>query len=308
MKLHELVFLRNELQKSIDLHGVKLELEKNSCHLTNLLNHCNDNYKFKISQLSESHLVKINVFNDDIAQLKQIINEVNNEIYSLTRRFFEENYQKECFWYNPTKIREVKKLVMADGSLEHLLSRIYINTSWQYPLLEIGCRDGEFTKHLVAGDPLYISDIDQDFLDSSLAQFTQQYQARVRKYLITQDFKINGMPKNQFGFIFSYNFFNYLSLDTIKQFLLQAQEWLKPGGSMLFTYNNADLSASAGLSENYFMTYVPKSMLVPMVESIGFQIVDLQDHLPSTSWIEIKKPGVLKTVKAHQTLGEIKYF
>ena len=84
--------------------------------------------------------------------------------------------------------------------------------------------------------------------------------------------------------------------------------WLRPGGVILFTYNNADLSASAGMCESYFMTYVPKSMLLPLAESLGYILEKDYDFLPSTSWIELKKPGLLNTVKAHQSLGEIKYF
>lgn len=306
MKLNELVFLRNKLQTSIDVSKINYELEQNQANLNTLAEHANDYYKEKILNLSKNHSRALEVLEDDINTAQNIINEINLEIFQVTRRFFEDNYQKECFWYDPKRLREVKQLVMADGSLEHLLNRIYLRTSWQYPALELGCRDGEFTKYLVAADPLYISDIDNEFLSSAISQFTPEYQARVRKYLIGRDFHVYGLPINQFGFIFSFNFFNYLSLDTIKQFLLQANQWLRPGGIMLFTYNNADISASAGLAEDYFMTYVPKSMLVPMIESLGFEIVDAQDHWPSTSWIEIKKPGTLKTVKAHQALGEIK--
>jgi hypothetical protein len=68
------------------------------------------------------------------------------------------------------------------------------------------------------------------------------------------------------------------------------------------------MSGSAGLTEGYFMTYVPKSMLVPMAESLGFEVAKCFDFHPSTSWIELKKPGTLSTVKAHQALGEIKYY
>jgi hypothetical protein len=48
--------------------------------------------------------------------------------------------------------------------------------------------------------------------------------------------------------------------------------------------------------------------LAPMIESLGFEVVSSADYLPSTSWIEIRKAGTLSTVKAHQVLGEIKYY
>ena len=131
------------------------------------------------------------------------------------------------------------------------------------------------------------------------------YQGRVRKYLI-DDFQIEGLPQNQFGFIFSYNFFNYLSLDSIKQYLIQAFKWLRPGGIMVFTYNNADLPIPASYADNYYMSYVPKSILIPMCESLGFEIEQTQDFDLGVSWVEIKKPGKLSTIKASQALGEIK--
>ena len=76
---------------------------------------------------------------------------------------------------------------------------------------------------------------------------------------------------------------------------------------MLFTYNNCDIPAAAGYAENYFMSYVPKSMLIPLCESLGFEVVQTQDFEPAVSWIELKKPGTLTTVKASQALGEIKF-
>jgi SAM-dependent methyltransferase len=161
---------------------------------------------------------------------------------------------------------------------------------------------------LVASDPLYIADIDSEFVDNTVQKFTPEYQARLRRYLIDiTNYNISNLPTGQFNFIFSFNFFNYLSLDSIKQLLKRAMIWLRPGGVILFTYNNADMSPSAGLSESYFMTYVPKSLLIPLVESLGYEVVTSRDFHPSTSWIEIKKPGTLSTVKAHQALGEIKY-
>ena len=160
---------------------------------------------------------------------------------------------------------------------------------------------------LVASDPLYIADVFDEFLSSAVQQFPPLFQGRVRKYLIHDFYKIPNLPKNQLGLIFSYNFFNYLSVDSIKQFLIQAMEWLRPGGTIIFTYNNADLPAAAAYAENYFMTYVPESILVPMAESIGFETVYLHNCEPAYSIIELQKPGELRSIKVGQTAGEIKH-
>ena len=308
MKLNELVRLRNELRSSINLTLIEQELKGNQHTLNYLSDLAGDRYKDKIQQVSNDHIRVLTIAKEDIDKIQLIIAEIDQEISERTKEFFESNYTTEHFFYDPHLYRQNKTMLVADGSAEELLNRIYFHSTWEYPAMEIGCRDGEWTKHLVTFDPLYLVDLHFMFLRSALKQFTPEYQARVRQYQMTNDFRVSNLPLNQFGFIFSFNFFNYLSLDTIKQILLQAQDWLRPGGSMIFTYNNADLSASAGMCENHHMTYVPKSMLVPMVESIGFEVVATTDYLPSTSWIEIRKRGELKTVKAHQCLGEIKYY
>jgi hypothetical protein len=67
------------------------------------------------------------------------------------------------------------------------------------------------------------------------------------------------------------------------------------------------MPAGAGYAETYFMSYVPKSLLVAMCEGLGFTITNTHEFDPAIAWIEIKKPGTLKTVKASQALGEVKY-
>jgi SAM-dependent methyltransferase len=208
--------------------------------------------------------------------------------------------------FDADTIRQIRILPYDKKFQQVITQRINLYSNWKYPALEIGCRDGEWTKMLVASDPLYISDFYEDFFQSASEQFPPVYQGRLRKYLITDFCKIANLPKNQFGLIFSYNFFNYLSIDSIKQLLIQALEWLRPGGLMMFTYNNADLPAAAGHAESYYMTFVPKSILVPLAESLGFEITFSFDDDPAFSFIEFKKPGKLKSIKAAQTVGEIK--
>jgi len=307
MKLQQLVELRNELQKSIDLSVIRDELEKNTKNLKNLIEISDPEYGKAIEEIASQHSQIITYLEADNQRVQSTINELNLDIQSLSSKFFAENYETELKYTNPDAIRRVRVMNIPDGIDLSLRNRINLHSNWKYPALEIGCRDGEWTKNLVASDPLYITDTHQDFLDSTSNQFTPEYQARLRKYLI-QDNKIQGLPKNQFGFIFSYNFFNYLSFDSIKQYLIQSFEWLRPGGSMIFTYNNADLPAAVGLAEAYFMTYVPKSMLVPLCESLGFSVTMATDFPPLTSWIELKKPGQLKTVKAHQVMCKIVHF
>ena len=110
--------------------------------------------------------------------------------------------------------------------------------------------------------------------------------------------------QEQFGFVFSYNYFNYRSIQGFKDYLSEIFKLLRPGGVMMFTYNNADLPQAAAYAENYFMSYMPKGLLIPLCRSLGFDMIADYDF-STLSWLEIKKPGELKTIKAHQALARI---
>lgn len=307
MKLNELVRLRNQLANALEITNLNVEIEKNYSRLLSLTYDIDTDLSSKINELAHAHKEIDQLFQRDRDHLASLVTLVQDKINQLSAKFFAENYQLELRYLDPDSIRKTRSITPDQDFEQILLQRINLYSNWQYPALEIGCRDGEWTKHLVASDPLYIADVFSDFLSSAVEQFPPLYQGRVRKYLIHDFYKIPNLPKNQFGLIFSYNFFNYLSVDSIKQFLIQAMDWLRPGGTIIFTYNNADLPAAAGYAESYYMTYVPESILVPMAESIGFETVYLYNCDPAYSIIELRKPGQLKSIKVGQTAGEIKY-
>jgi len=290
----------------MNLSIISEEIDSNLDRLEFLQNNIDQDIQLKIANLVTRHKTNLNNLILDLDHLNSVVDAVQNKINQLSTKFFTDNYQVEIAYNDLNAIRNVRIMAKNEEFESILLKRINHHSSWKFPALELGCRDGEYTKYLVASDPLYIADYFQDFIDSASQQFTPLYQNRLRKYLIHDFYKIDNLPINQFNFIFSYNFFNYLSLDSIKQLMIQSFNWLRPGGSILFTYNNADLPISAAYAESDFMTYVPKSIVVPMIESIGFVESFSVDINPSFSLLEFVKPGVLTTNKASQALGEIK--
>ena len=261
---------------------------------------------------------QLNLHQPDI--LKTVEN-INAEITRRSQKFFTESYtvereltgEPEFLTQNLRNFRHWRNIRLeTDHSPDnHMLGVIQKNVNHQYPVLEIGCRDGEWTKYLVAGDPLYIAEYTDEFLHNAAHQFTAQYVPRIRQYKIKNNSILN-LPNEQFGFIFSYNFFNYLSFDSIKQWMKSAHTWLKPGGVIMFNYNNADFGYGAGMAESSVQSYCPMSLLRPMCESIGLEYHDHQDYVDTLftpmSWIQFKKPGELSTVKLAQALGQIKYY
>lgn len=312
------------MKKLTELVRIREQLE--SVYNTGPIADLVDNLKIQISavgtetSLEESGKLVLEL-NEDLNRIhgdlefcqnrfKLTIDKINRDISQEAQKFYTDNYNLEIRVESEAvdRIRTVRVMDLSDQVRQSIIDRIQFHTTWKYPALEIGCRDGEYTRHMVAADPLYITDQYRDFLTSSVENFTPEYQQRVRKYLI-RDTNFSDLPQEQFAFVFCWNFLNYRSLDTIKEYLKAVRDLLRPGGVFMFSYNNGDRHEQAGYAEGFWMSYMPKSMLIPMCESLGFEIVhakDVRGEGTAVSWLEIRKPGELKTVKAHQALGEIK--
>jgi SAM-dependent methyltransferase len=305
--LYDLVILKKTLLESFDTSEVQDTILKLRSLLENIkiqvpvLDPKDADY---INGLVQHYTTVLEQVESPYEDFKKKIQEVDERITAASHDLFHNSYELEKNDGGVEGVRNTRRIHTRPEVEALLRQRIQIYTGWQYPTLEIGCRDGEWTQHLVAADPLYIMDKYKTFLDSTAERFPDEYRKRLRKY-INRDYDLSQLPQGQFGFIFSWGHFNYVSLDTITQVLKQVKNLLRPGGVFLFSYNDGDTPAGAGMAENFAQTYIPKNILVPTCQSLGFEIVESYTELPNISWIEIRNPGQLKSIKAHQVMGKI---
>lgn len=305
MKLSELVDLRERLKKAFYLDPVLASIDNLRLNISLVNQNVDENYGEQLDLLIKDYRDIRTEVHKPSGRVQEIIDAINKEISSKSSHFFLNNYEDELNYEDPDNIRKVRIMYIPVQVQQEIESRIGLYSNWKYPGLELGCRDGEWTKFLVASDPLYIADAHQEFLDSAVKEYAPEYQRRVRPYLIRNN-EYGVLPQSQFNFVFSWNHFNYKTLETTKQALKQVYNLLRPGGVCMFSYNNGDIPAGAAYAETYFMSYMPKSLLIPMCQSLGYEIVYQQDHEPAVSWLELRKPGELSTLKGHQALGIIK--
>jgi hypothetical protein len=127
---------------------------------------------------------------------------------------------------------------------------------------------------MVALDPLYVVDLSEALLQPAVSHFPDMYQIRVRQYVIndkTDDKIFDRLPKGQFGLIFAYSYFNFLPMEMIKRYLAESMELLRPGGTIIFTYNDCDREESVGSVENHFMCYTPGGKIQQMAKELKLQ-------------------------------------
>lgn len=313
MKLSELVKLRNEL-KQVSFVPLRTSVEGLDRHLSSI----NDSslrldFKDRISKV----LNLIDSIENELCaaenRIPEMIKQIDAELDERTKEYMNIGYSINgspfLHHMNTRCERTDRVLPIHDETRAEVIVKARKYTDWRYPVLEIGPGDGTWTEHLIAGDPLYIVDIHKEFLDNTLNKFNPVYKNRVRSYQVgahgigDTDFSI--LPQNQFGFIFSWNVFNYFPLEYIKLMLNQCMKLLRPGGVMMFSYNNCDVVQCAEYAENGLASWMTQTLLVNECTAAGFEIVNVTNVEETVHWIEIKKPGELKTVKAHQVLGEI---
>lgn len=308
MSLYNLVSFKEQLTSSVVTKSANEKIQELIQNISDIKTHIPltqhqlfmiDDLIIRCEMVASSLTTVENTLKSHLTAIYQEINQVTHELFS-NNYSLEEKYNEDAGF-----IRDHWR-VMVNSEVESIIQqRIILYTDWKYPALEIGCRDGEWTRLLVAADPLYIMDRNREFLDSTAKKFPEEYQRRLRPYHLANH-NLSMLPAGQFGFVFSWGYFNYVSLDTMKSYLTQILNVLRPGGVFMFSYNDGDSPGGAGMAENMARAYTPKSVLLALVEGIGFEVVSIADHGPAISWLEIKRPGELQTIKAHQVLGEIK--
>ena len=197
-----------------------------------------------------------------------------------------------------------RALIYKEEVEDYFTSRIQENSTWQHAGIFIRPEHGKFIDKMTASDPLYAVDDNIDLLLPCKKLWNEQYQERIR-YNIIDECKntiFKNFPKEQFGLVVAVDYFNYKPIEVIRKYFIELYDLLKSGGVIIFTYNNCNLSLAVKNFEKLQYSYTPKSLL----ELIGFEIVEEYDHIETNvSWLEIKKPGSLNSLRGGQCLGRI---
>lgn len=308
MKLSELVNFKNELdklsvipaQQAADQEVSKVNYLIESFSLT-----ANQSDKFTHSRFNIKS--KFDAFESELNELKLA---VKLEIEQQERSYFQESYRlydKEMIFETSEYILN-RKMSISKESLDFISARLAKYATWKHPGMILRPGREEFVKNMVMFDPLYIVDQDYELLTPSIVQFHEDYQRRLRPYVINE--RVNNpilgqIPEEQFGICLAYNYFNFKPFEVFKQYLLEIYTKLKPGGILAFTFNDCDRDKAVMLVESCFACYTPGTLIKDLAKTIGYNIdFEWHDNGPWT-WLELHKPGNLTSLRGGQTLAKV---
>lgn len=251
-------------------------------------------------------------FNDFENQLNKLKEIVKKEIELAERPWFQESYRlyDEEMRNDSVELILNRRPVLSEEAkiLFNVRLAVYCNSRHPGLIIRPGLED--FIKNMVMFDPLYLVDTNHNLLTPALEHFAPEYQRRLRKYIVHEQLDNNiltQIPDNQIGLCFVYNFFQQKPFEIIKQYLTEIYQKLKPGGTLILTFNDCDHEKAVMLVERHFCCYTPGSLLIKLAETIGYEVTYQwnNNNREPTTWLEIKKPGNLTTLRGGQSLAKI---
>lgn len=243
-------------------------------------------------------------------ELEQHKAEIRRQIKEQETQYYENSYNlwRNEIQYDSTHYILNRRLPIDSDSNLKLLSKLRQFGDWRVPGLIIRPGLETYIEHMVPLDPLYIVDHNQDLIDPSYLKFTEQYQRRLRLYYVNNqeaDDVLCQLPNQQFGFIFCYNYFNYLPMSVVDNYIKSFALKLRPGGTAMFTFNDCDYANGVKLCEKNFMCYTPGSAIERLAERYGLEIQERYLGQDSVAWMLLTKPGSVNSLRGGQTLAKI---
>lgn len=279
---------------------------------------------FANAELSKiTHLVNDADLYDDLDAIKQafaqfdatldkVRADLKGQIEQAERPWFQASYtlhETESKKYTTDHIFDVRMTLIPSELRSIIEARIKLYTSWHYAAMLIRPGPDDLIDHFVGFDPLYIIDRDYELLTPAVSKFNEVYQNRLRQYVVkdlNDDILFEQIPDGQFALCVAYMYFNYKPIELIKQYFTELYQKLKPGGILGFTFNDGNRAAAVRLVEDSFCCYTPGSLIKELARSVGFEIdYEWSEVDGPLTWLELRKPGTLSSLKGGQTLAKI---
>ena len=266
--------------------------------------------------LKERYQDILTAFDNFEQQLTVIKNQTRDKIATDETAWFQRSYQ----WYERTLAERLSQHAEFPQQLRNqqvplnpeaeqiFTARIMRYADWHHAAMIIHPGKEPFIQHLVANDPLYLVDESHELLQPAMNNYNENYQQRLRCYVIEESLDqklLEKIPNGQFGLCFAYNYLNFRPVEMIKKYLSEVYEKLKPGGVFIMTFNDCERTAGVKLVDQNYACYTPAGLIQDLAQHINFEIEFFWHDNGPSSWLELRKPGTLTSLRGGQTLAKI---
>jgi SAM-dependent methyltransferase len=248
-----------------------------------------------------------------IGNFENSLKQARENVLAVVQQFESEYYAQSDGLYasmlndSPELIFDRRRSYHKD-TLDLLHSQIKLYADWHYPGMIIRPKNDSFVDDLVALDPLYVVDTHEKLLEPAVQKFPDVYQRRLRQYVINERAKkktaiFNQLPADQFGLVFAHEYFHYKPQHLIQRYLTEIFDLLRPGGVLMFTYNNCDFANAVKLVEHYSHMYTPGRKIKEIANQVGYEITNEINTSDGMCLLTLTKSGVRDSLRGGQTVA-----
>ena len=197
---------------------------------------------------------------------------------------------------------------LSQDAVDYIRSRLRLLSDWHHPAMVIRPGKADWIEDLVGSDPLYLVDYCEEMIRPTLNRFREEYQRRLQIYIEPRDgdsIVLETLPQSQFGLVVALYYFNFMPMERVGQYLTEIFNKLKPGGSLLMTFNDCDIGGGVELAERSYMCYTPGHMIKTLAKTLGFEITQWYYLEKANALVELRRPGRLTSLRGGQSLGKI---
>lgn len=186
-----------------------------------------------------------------------------------------------------------------------LRSRVMTHSSWTDTGLIIRPGPDALVESMSSMGTLYLWDHCASLLEPALARFPEHHRDKYRGYHGTDARSLQQLPPQQMRLILAQNFFNFMPMENIDQYLPELVPLLRPGGVLLFTFNDCDHEINVDYCERRWQCYQPGHVIRTMLEQHGLLVDQHHWFDNGVAWIEARRPGKYRALKGAPNLTRI---
>jgi hypothetical protein len=253
--------------------------------------------------------------------VSEYLTSIKSQVESLVLEKSREYFQESTTRYETTIInRAVQQpeyikldrhlpLKLPESDIEFLKNRVGRYCNWKYPGMIIHPGQESYIDVMVANDPLYLIDDRHELLEPAVKKFNTIFKNRLCQHVITENLLdeeiLKQIPNNQFGLCLVYNYLNFRPYEMIQQYIKEIYAKLRSGGVLIMTINDCDRAPGVMLVEQKWCYYTPLNLVLEYAKTLGFTVEFTWTDGGASTWIELRKPGQLDSIRGGQTVATI---
>jgi hypothetical protein len=309
MKLSDFVAYKMQLD-NLSSRSAQRDVELGLGKITHLVG----TQSIQLSNFKQQLDTQYNEINQHIDQFEIQLNELKQSIklqIELEEKYwFQESYRLyDQEMRNDSAEHILNRRPVLDDETENLLRvRVQNYVDWQHSGMIIQPGLEKFVEDMVGYDPLYLVAQQHNLLVPAFDRFPEEYQRRLRLYTVREELDreiLEKVPNEQIGLCLVYNFFEFKPFEIIRKYLTEIYQKLKPGGTLIMTFNDCDRDKAVKLAEQRYACYTPGAMIQQFVATVGYNQIFSWNNNGPTTWLELRKPGALTSLRGGQTLAKI---